>query len=135
MQVARLAGRRSRDPERDGPDDDRRGQEDGRDHAAHDSPLEARPRAVVGHLQHVERAVVVGLDDEDAVNVDQACHFGVDEVVIGAHCELGIGEARHDQAVVDDGRVVCSLVCRHVCGRLLCGHLDATLLRARREVS
>ena len=70
-EVARLAGGGTGRAERDRAGEQGRGQEHGSDDATDDPPLEPGPRAVVGHLLDVDPAVVVGLDDEDAVDVER----------------------------------------------------------------
>ena len=99
-EVARLARGGARGAEGDRPGDDRRGQEDGRDDAADDPPLEAGPRAVVGHLLDVELAVVVGLDDEHAVDVERAVDLGHEQVVVDGPSGPRVREARDDQRMV-----------------------------------
>ena len=62
--------------------------------------LRPGPGAVVGHLLDVELAVVVGLDDEDAVDVERAVDLGHQQVVVDGPGGGRVGEAGDDQGVV-----------------------------------
>ena len=99
-EVARLAGGRTGDTERHRAGDQGGRQEDRGDDAADDPPLEAGPRAVVGHLLDVEPAVVVGLDDEDAVDVERAVDLAGEQVVVDRARRRRVGEPGDDQRVV-----------------------------------
>ena len=153
VEVARLARRGTGDAERDRAGHDRGRQEDRRDHAADDAPLEARARAVVGHLLDVELALLVRLDHEDAVDLEQARDLGVDEIVIRAHRQGRVRESGDDERMGplssdralgehpllvrhlarDDDGVVGVGGRRRLGGRLLVGHLDTSAPRGRRE--
>ena len=139
--------------ERDGAGDDRGGQEDRRDDTADDAPLEARPGAVVGHLLDVELAALIRLDDEDPVDLEQAGDLGVDQIVIRAHRQGRVGEARDDEGLralrSDRALGEHALVVRHLArhgdgvvgvgcrrrhdGRLLFGHVGSSAARGRLE--
>ena len=74
---------------------------------------------MVGHLLDVELAALVGLDDEDAVDLEEARDLGVHEVVIRIHRQGGAREARDDEGVpalsrdraLDERAIVVSHVC------------------------
>ena len=66
---------------------------------------------MVGHLLDMELAVIVGLDHEDAIDLEQARDLGVDEVVVRRHRQRRVREAGDDEGVGALG-----------CNRALCQH-------------
>ena len=135
MEVARLARRGAGDAERDRARHDRGRQEDRRDDAADDAPLEAGPGAVVGHLLDVESAFLVRLDHEDAVDLEEARDLGVDEIVIRAHRQGRVGETGDDErvgALGNDCALGDDTVRRGRLGRVWSGHIDTSAPRGRR---
>ena len=88
------------DAERHGAGDDGGRQEDRGDDATDDPPLEPGPGAVVGHLLDVDPAVVVGLDDEHAVDVERAVELGGQQVVVDRARRRRVGETRDDERVI-----------------------------------
>ena len=99
-QVAGLAGGGAGDAQRDRTRDDGRGQEDRRDHATDDAPLEALAGAVVGHLLDVDLAVVVALGDEHGVDVERSVDLGGQQLVVDRDGRARVGKAGHDEGVV-----------------------------------
>jgi Arc/MetJ family transcription regulator len=55
---------------------------------------------VVGHLLDVEPAVVVGLDDEDAIDVQRAIDLAGEQVVVDRARRRRVGEPGDDECVV-----------------------------------
>ena len=81
--VARLADGGARDAGVDGAGEDRGREDEADDRAADGAPQEAVAGLVVGHLLDVDLALVVGVGDQDAVDVERPLDLGVDQRVVG----------------------------------------------------
>ena len=55
---------------------------------------------MVGHLLDVDLALVVGVHDQDAVDVERPVDLGVDQRVVGRLGRVHVGELRHDERLV-----------------------------------
>ena len=87
-------------PDADGAGDDRGREDEADDGAADGAPQEAVAGLVVGHLLDVDLALVVGVGDQDAVDVDGPLDLGVDQRVVGRLGAVHVGELGHDERLV-----------------------------------
>ena len=99
MKLARLAGGCASSAQHDRTADDRRREDDAEHNAADDAPAEATSRAVISGLLNLQRAVVLTLDDDDALDLKMTAVFDRLQHLVGVPGGLGVVEVGDEQGV------------------------------------